>query len=117
MPYYSTDTKNTTIEQLIAITAIDTLFREQGQKTIITSLDPLTFSVSGSINPGMKLRLFVDRVGIVLNGWKGVMEGSNLVVSKENSEQPAKRGRPRGSKGATNIQPSQVAEVAEPDIS
>ena len=89
--YFNCDADGITTQQLMVCTAISTLFHEQNMQCVVNSIDPLMFEVKPQMSTQMRERLIVNRVGAVLKGYEGKMEGHNLVVSKQAQESAGTR--------------------------
>lgn len=95
--YFKCDINNITVQQLAALSAVESLYREQSMQCTVLSIEPMVTELKPQVSALMRERLFVQRIPNILKGHTARLEGNTLVISPEETVQPVKRGRPRAS--------------------
>lgn len=109
---FKCDFSKITLDQMAAINAVQTLFHQQGQECVVSSLKPITMEIKGNLTETQIERLLQKRVPYVACGWIGEVEEDTLVIQKAEKKVPAKRGRKPRDQGNRDIQQSPRAEMA-----
>lgn len=111
--YFKCDISGISVEQLAAISAIETLYSEQSMACTVLALEPMVFELKPQLSAMMRQRLMADRVKIVLKGYTGEIKENTLVIQKETGSDAPKRTRKRASKSNADLLTSAESEVAE----
>lgn len=105
------DISGITPEQSLVCLAVEGIYAAQNltRTCELLSLDPLTFSMKTNLTEQQQQRLFADMVGMNIDGYVGVIEDDQLVLSPQNAK-PSKPKRKGQSKGNANIQTGELQQ-------
>ena len=105
------DISGITPEQSLVCLAVEGIYAQQNltRTCELLSLDPLTFSMKTNLTPQQQERLFADMVKMNIDGYVGVIENDQLVLSPQNAK-PSKPKRKGQSKGNADIQTGELQQ-------
>jgi hypothetical protein len=105
------DISGITPEQSVICLAVQAIYEQQSltRTCELLALDPLTFSLKTNLTAQQQQRLFADMVGMNIDGYVGVIENDQLVLSPQNAK-PSKPKRKGQSKGNADIQTGELQQ-------